>query len=1021
MKRSLFNILMTLALLTSMFAFTAAPVRANPPAPEAPGEPTDTGTGTMKGIDNPNLADYFRNQQRWQLLEAGQTAQANALGLTGTDRVLVIMVEFGGTDVFTWTPGSTWDPLGRALESENTNVLGDCSRIITQTRAFTYTGPLHNQIERPVGVNDRSAGAIWTSDFNKTWFQNMLFGNGVVISYTMQDGTPFSQSFVGKSVTDYYKDFSSSQYTITGDVVGWVQVPHSTWWYDADECPGARSGQRNANRGAIPDAGSAGTLVRDALSAVNAISNTIPGFNWANYDRNGDGIIDRLWIVHAGYGEEDSTTLLNRTDYGEAAVWSHSSTLSTPYSVTAQIAAGPYIMMPENGGMGVFAHEYAHNLGAGDLYAYNGGETSAGFWTLMADDWVGYPVGFQPQAPDPLHLDMWGWLNPYVITDTSKVYTVTLGQASKFPGGTNVYRSVKILLPTGQAPQSIQPWNGQYYWWGGKNVLLNAMMTTNAAVTIPTTATMATLSAEMVYDTEYEWDFLWTQVSTDTGTTWTTITNTNSVCSHANDWIGGAYDMDNACGFTGANPSTPAPDTETFDLSAFKGESILVRFWYMTDWGTNGAGPFIDNVAVTVDGTPLFSDDAENGDAKWTYEGGMARNSGLVTFSHNYYFQWRNINANGGYDSSLSDSRWYYGPANTGLTAWYNNNLYTDNEVAAYMQDFPGFGPKGQMLIIDSHPEPYRTPEMVAFGYNNEGGNTDSRASMRDATFTLSNTVGFTMTTNYPYTPALRFTHYYTGKSAVNTFNDSLGYYPGAEFVSRGPGYDPISMKWVTKQWDTSVVVPSQSFYGIKAPGYIGTGTAQEQFRYDCASTDEGHLGCNWVNDGDGLGYDGGNGNPADYNGQYGWKVEVIEEAADHSWAKLRISNTGAPYAATATNSPFHAGGANLTYNVSLNNSGTITQTRAVTITLDPALTVITKDVRLQGANPYTWTGEMLAGTHTSFNLVAAYTLTETARTFTTTVDHNDFMNAPQTTPLITRVSTMKVYLPLVLRNFTAK
>ena len=39
-------------------------------------------------------------------------------------------------------------------------------------------------------------------------------------------------------------------------------------------------------------------------------------------------------------------------------------------------------MMPENGGIGVFAHEYAHNLGAMDLYAYGNGDTSAGFWTL---------------------------------------------------------------------------------------------------------------------------------------------------------------------------------------------------------------------------------------------------------------------------------------------------------------------------------------------------------------------------------------------------------------------------------------------------------------------------------------------------------------------------------------------------------------------------------------------------------------------------------------------------------------
>ena len=31
------------------------------------------------------------------------------------------------------------------------------------------------------------------------------------------------------------------------------------------------------------------------------------------------------------------------------------------------------------------------------------------------------------------------------------------------------------------------------------------------------------------------------------------------------------------------------------------------------------------------------------------------------------------------------------------------------------------------MLVVDSHPEPYRYPDLVAAGYNNEGGNLTSR------------------------------------------------------------------------------------------------------------------------------------------------------------------------------------------------------------------------------------------------------------------------------------------------------
>ena len=48
---------------------------------------------------------------------------------------------------------------------------------------------------------------------------------------------------------------------------------------------------------------------------------------------------------------------------------------------------GDYTIQPENGGLGVFAHEYAHDLGLPDLYDTSGNtggaENSTGFWTLM--------------------------------------------------------------------------------------------------------------------------------------------------------------------------------------------------------------------------------------------------------------------------------------------------------------------------------------------------------------------------------------------------------------------------------------------------------------------------------------------------------------------------------------------------------------------------------------------------------------------------------------------------------------
>ena len=194
--------------MTVMALSLAMPVGANPPAPDdaraQSGAPVDTQVGRVvapKGIDQPNPLDYWRIRERQRLLEAGNTARAAALATTGTDRVLVVLVEFGGTDVLTWEPGDTWDPLNVAdanevVYDEDGNVLAeDCSAIITDTQVFTYTGPLHNEIPRPISEADRSGDTIWTEDFSPEWFDGFMFGAGVTFNYTRTDGSLVHEDF----------------------------------------------------------------------------------------------------------------------------------------------------------------------------------------------------------------------------------------------------------------------------------------------------------------------------------------------------------------------------------------------------------------------------------------------------------------------------------------------------------------------------------------------------------------------------------------------------------------------------------------------------------------------------------------------------------------------------------------------------------------------------------------------------------------------------------------------------------
>jgi M6 family metalloprotease-like protein len=447
--------------------------------------------------------------------------------------------------------------------------------------------------------------------------------------------------------------------------------------------------------GAIPGGGDARTLVMDALRAAKA---AYPSLDWASFDQNKDGYIDRLWIIHAGLGEEDNPGLLNRTSYGEGGLWSHSWSLGSPFEVVPGVSALSYIMMPENAGIAVLGHEFGHNLGAMDLYTYGDGQASAGFWTLMSDSWVGFPLGYLPEAMDPMHLDQWGWLTPFLVSDPTKVYSVNIGQASRFPSGSNCVRAVKIELPN----------------------------------------------------------------------------------------------------------------------------------------GTGG-------------------------------------------FTHNYYLQWRNTSPSGGYDQALGDARFRFGPVNTGLLVWYQDDRYSDNSIANYLNDPPSFGPKGKLLVVDAHPEPYLDPYWLTRGVSNELAAVFSRGSMRDAAFSRWSTVDFHLKPPFAFQEAD-----FPGRPAVPQFSDAQGYYPGIQQLATN--------LWRTWQWDVSTVLPSTQPYGVLGAGY-GPGTPLQTIIATRAFVGTNEIVTYRTNLlASGLSQAGADGNPGTVNGHYGWNVRLVYQT--NSWAEVVVWNS---------------------------------------------------------------------------------------------------------------------------------
>ena len=113
-------------------------------------------------------------------------------------------------------------------------------------------------------------------------------------------------------------------------------------------------------------------------------------------------------------------------------------------------------------------------------------------------------------------------------------------------------------------------------------------------------AASPTLTFQTRWNTEPLWDFGFVQVSTDGGATYTSLANADTTSEHDPGAI--PQVVDNLPGFTGDSGGWK---TETFDLSAYAGQSVLLAFRYVTDSGVDLPGWWVDDVTV---GGQLVSD-----------------------------------------------------------------------------------------------------------------------------------------------------------------------------------------------------------------------------------------------------------------------------------------------------------------------------------------------------------------------------------------------------------------------------
>ncbi len=102
------------------------------------------------------------------------------------------------------------------------------------------------------------------------------------------------------------------------------------------------------------------------------------------------------------------------------------------------------------------------------------------------------------------------------------------------------------------------------------------------------------LSFDTFYQIEPLWDYGFVQVSTDGGITWVSLANEYTTVEHDPDAYPAIVDY-----LPGLTSTSETWINMKFDLTDYIGESsIMIGFRYMTDWGTEDLGWFIDNIKI---------------------------------------------------------------------------------------------------------------------------------------------------------------------------------------------------------------------------------------------------------------------------------------------------------------------------------------------------------------------------------------------------------------------------------------
>lgn len=257
----------------------------------------------------------------------------------------------------------------RGAAMRNKVVMGERTNYTGIKRGIVILAEFTNQKFKTGEVNERYQKILNQEDYNEGNFKG--------------------------SVADYFKAQSGGIFELDFDVLGPYTLPHVSSYYGQND--------------------NSGNDMRVEEMITEACKMADEEVDFADYDWDGDGSVDQVFVLYAGKGEADggsSSTIWPQMFYLSATnqeITLDGVTIDT-YACSNELDTNSRIE-----GIGAFCHEFSHCMGFPDLYdTDNSGWAGMGHFDLMASG--NYNGGtFIPAGYSAYEKWMCGWLEPTVL------------------------------------------------------------------------------------------------------------------------------------------------------------------------------------------------------------------------------------------------------------------------------------------------------------------------------------------------------------------------------------------------------------------------------------------------------------------------------------------------------------------------------------------------------------------------------------------------------------------------------